>query len=97
MTDVLGVHFLSDDSCNFIIMLYKHHIHYSFFSFYFYLLLYKLRFVSFTINEHDVDDDDQLSHNRHQLLLTSIDTWAQTETSSQRYCQKLRFHIYFGG
>ena len=38
-------------------MLYIH-IDYSLFLFYFYVLLYRLRFVNFIINEHDDDDDD---------------------------------------
>jgi len=37
-------------------MLYIH-IDYSLFLFYFYVLLYRLRFVNFIINEHDDDDD----------------------------------------
>jgi len=44
-------------SCNFIVRMLYIHIDYSLFLFYFYVLLYRLRFVNFIINEHDDDDD----------------------------------------
>jgi len=43
-------------------------ITYFLFLFYFYVLLYKLCFVSFIINEHDDDDDDDVRWSESMTL-----------------------------